>query len=76
MKIKINDKSIANLKELKQNIEKILEIETNNMEINEQNLKKAKEISDTIYKIESLIFGIGGLKIKIETSDGTELTIM
>lgn len=75
MKIKIDDKSIVVLKELKKNIEKLLEIETNDMEVNEENLKKAKEISDTIYNIGSSTFRVGGVKIKIETSDGTELTI-
>lgn len=76
MKIKIDNRNMIALKELKENIEKLLEIEMDDMEVNEQNLKKAKEISDTIYKIGSSTFRVGGLKLKIETSDGTELTII
>lgn len=76
MKIKIDNRDMIVLKELKENIEKLLEIEMDDMEVNEQNLKKAKEIADTIYKIGSSTFRVGGLKLRIETSDGTELTII
>lgn len=76
MEIKIDNKNMIALKELKENIEKLLEIEMDDMEVNEQNLKKAKEIADTIYKIGSSTFRVGGLKLKIEISDGTELTII
>lgn len=76
MKIKIDNKTMFALREIKENIEKLLEMETTGFELNEENLKKAKEISDKLYKIGNSTFTYGALRLTIEASDGTKLTIM
>lgn len=43
MKIKIDNKTMFALKQIKENIEKILEMETTGFELNEENLKKQKK---------------------------------
>lgn len=76
MKIKIDDKSIVALKEMKENIEELLKMDSEEIEFNENNLKKAKEISERLYRLEHVAFNVGGLRLTIEGCDGTKFLIM
>ena len=74
MKIKIenNDKEI--LKNLKQLINEALNLDSEELELTEENLQNAKRIKDKLNEIITLQFRYRGINIKIVNSDGTELT--
>lgn len=74
MKIEVDNIHIKKLKELKENIEKLLSIDFEEMEVTEDNIKKVKEILSEINATGKSEFYYGRLYIKIVSSDGTELT--
>ena len=76
MKIKINDRSLVALQEIKKNVDELLDMNLNEMDFTEENLKRAKEISERLYNLGRSTFMVGGLSLILETSDGTKLTVM
>lgn len=75
MKIKIDEKSLLALEEIKKNTDELLQMNLNEMEVTDENIKKAKEISDRLYKLTQSTFCIGGLNIVLETDDGVKFIL-
>lgn len=75
MKIKIDERSLLALEEIKKNTDELLEMNLNEMEVTDENIKKAKEISDRLYKLTNSVFRIGGLNVFLETEDDVRLEI-
>lgn len=76
MKIVINETNINGLKELKKNIEELLNVYVDDMEFTEKNIKKINELVDKVNSSGLQQFKFGLMKAKIVSSDGTKLTIM
>lgn len=74
MKIKIESNDKTTLNDLKQLIDEALKIDSEEWELSEENLQKAKRIKDKINQIIMLQFRYKGIDIKIVNSDGAELT--
>ena len=74
MKIKIESNDKTTLNDLKQLIDEALKINSEEWELSEENLQKAKRIKDKINQIIMLQFRYKGIDIKIVNSDGAELT--
>lgn len=76
MKIKIDDTNIENLKKIKDNIEKLLQVYSKDMEFTEENVKRVKEAVDKVNASGKYQFQYGNTRAKIVNSDGTEFTIV
>lgn len=76
LKIKINTEGVKSLEEIKENIDKLLSMNLEDIEVTEENQKKVKDISETLYKLNHLALGVGNVRLKIEASDGTSFTIL
>lgn len=75
MKIKIDERSLLALEEIKKNTDELLQMNLNEMEVTDENIKKAREISNKLYKLTNSVFRVGGFNIFLETKDGTRLEI-
>jgi len=76
MKIKIDKRNIDNLKEIKSNIEELLDVYSDDMEFTEENVTKVNNAINKLNESGKYQFQNGYTKMKIVNSDGTELTIM
>ncbi len=75
MRLKISKRSVEALKEVKENASELLEMELNEMELTDANIKKAKEIANRLHMLTRTVFEVGGLSIYIETDDGDRINI-
>ena len=71
IKVEIDKKE---LKEIKKAIDSLIKIELNEMDLTEENLKKAKEIQQRSRDIVSKCWKYKDIEIKIVSSKGKELT--
>lgn len=76
MKIKFKDINREELETLKNNLEEIMSMDFNEMELTEENLKKAKCIKDKVNSLRRFQYNFSGTEIIIVSTDGTELTRM
>lgn len=77
MKIKFENIDVENLKKIRELINDIIETDKNEMELTEENLKKAHDIVDKMITLRNiLLMRLKSGTIKIVSSDGTELTRM
>ena len=76
MKIKFKDINREELETLKNNLEEIMSMDFNEMELTEENLKKAKCIKDKVNSLHRFQYNFSGTEIIIVSPDGTELTRM
>lgn len=74
MKIKISNMNKKQLEDLKVLIDEILNTNFEDMDLNEANLKKIKNLKQKADMIANIQYRYRGLDIKIVNSDGTELT--
>ena len=74
MKLIIDKRNLEQLQKLKESIENLLEISSEDIEFTEENFKKIKEMVDNINILGASGFKFGKLYIKIVSSDGTKFT--
>lgn len=74
MKIVFKTKNLNKLAEIKDVIDEILNINFEELELTEENIKKAISIQEKIKDIKKLYWDFEGVDIKIISSEGTELT--
>ncbi len=76
MKVKIDTRSEMILKETKDNIDKLLDINSKGIEVNEENFKKIKKMSEILYALSHSVLSVGGINLMLESDDGTSFTIL
>lgn len=74
MKIIFENKNLNELKNIKETIDEVLKIDFKELEVTEENIKKAKEIERKVKSISKLYWNFKSVEAKIISSDGTELT--
>lgn len=76
LKVKIDTRSEMILKETKDNIDKLLDINSKGIEVNEENFKKIKKMSEILYALSHSVLSVGGINLMLESDDGTSFTIL
>ena len=76
MKVKIDTRSEMILKETKDNIDKLLDINSKGIEVNEENFKKIKKMPEILYALSHSVLSVGGINLMLESDDGTSFTIL
>ena len=76
MKIKFDTDNLKKLQKIKNVIEEILESDFSELELTEENIKKAREMKSKFIELKKLYWDFTGLDIKIISSAGTELIKM
>lgn len=74
MKIAFELKNLNKLSKMKEAIDEILNINFEELELTEENIKKAISIKEKIKGIKKLYWDFEGIDVKIISSEGTELT--
>lgn len=75
MKIKLDNRTLVTLVEIKKNVDELLEMNLEEMDLTEDNLKNAQQVANKLNNLFHSTFN-GGLRVYIEISDGTKFDIV